>query len=81
MKDAAAKLKELFASIGMTDEAKSVEQILALPVNELQEEVDYLRDLKEQASQAERTTSGAEQEKYRNRRETLIKIMELIYLA
>ena len=73
------ELKNLFNSIEMFDEAEEVEEI----INDrdfLPQEVDYLQDLRRYAEQAERTTSGDEQKKYRYKREALIKIIEIIYL-
>ena len=73
------ELKNLFNSIEMFDEAEEAEEI----INDrdfLPQEVDYLQDLRRYAEQAERTTFGDEQKKYRYRREALIKIIEIIYL-
>lgn len=73
------ELKNLFNSIEMFDEAEEAEEI----INDrdfLPQEVDYLQDLRRYAEQAERTTSGDEQKKYRYKREALIKIIEIIYL-
>lgn len=73
------ELKNLFNSIEMFDEAEEAEEI----INDrdfLPQEVDYLQDLRRYAEQAERTTFGDEPKKYRYKRDTLIKIIEIIYL-
>ena len=73
------ELKNLFNSIEMFDEAEEAEEI----INDrdfIPQEVDYLQDLRRYAEQAERTTFGDEHKKYRYRRETLTKIIEIIYL-
>lgn len=75
------KLKNLFNSILMTDEADEIDEIMELKGSDLQGEIDYLRSLKDQAGQAERTVSDRDEVlKYRHRRETLIKILEIMYL-
>ena len=81
MKKNIIELKNLFNSINMPDEADEIELILSAPLAIIQEEINYLRTLKEQTAQAERTTEGDTYLMYRHRRQTLTKIMELIYLA
>lgn len=78
--EARSEIKYLLNNISMTDEAEAIDEILSLPLPELQEEIDYFRRIKDQAAQAERTASGDEYLKYRHRRESLTKIMDLIYL-
>ena len=78
--EARSEIKYLLNNISMTDEAEAIDEILSLPLPELQEEIDYFRRIKDQAAQAERTTSGDEYLKYRHRQESLTKIMDLIYL-
>ena len=75
------ELKNLFNSILMSDESDEIDLIMELKGADLQEEVDYLRRLKDQAGQAERTVTDRDDFlKYRHRRETLVKILEIIYL-
>ena len=75
------ELKNLFNSILMSDEADEIDEIMELKGEELKEEIDYLQSLREQAGQAERTVSDHDEFlKYRHRRETLIKILEIMYL-
>ena len=78
--EARSEIKYLLNNISMTDESEAIDEILSLPLPELQEEIDYFRRIKDQAAQAERTTSGDEYLKYRHRQESLTKIMDLIYL-
>ena len=78
--EARTEIKYLLNNISLTDEAEAIDEILSLPLPELQEEIDYFRRIKDQAAQAERTTSGDEYLKYRHRRESLTQIMDLIYL-
>lgn len=75
------ELKNLFNSILMSDEAGEIDEIMNLKGEDLKEEIDYLQSLREQAGQAERTVSDRDEVlKYRHRRETLIKILEIMYL-
>lgn len=80
MKNVKKELMNLFNSINMHDEADNIDIILSYSSSDLQEEVDYLRKLKSDAEQAERTTSGDTFLKYRHRRETLEKILFLLYI-
>lgn len=75
------ELKNLFNSILMSDEAGEIDEIMNLKGEDLKEEINYLQNLREQAGQAERTVSDRDEVlKYRHRRETLIKILEIMYL-
>lgn len=73
------ELKNLFRSIEMFDEADEVVEL----VNDkefLPDEVKYFQRLRFDAEQAINTTEGDKKLKYIHKKETLTKILEIIYL-
>lgn len=74
-----AKLSRLFSSIGMSDHAAEVNEMLA-DTDDLPEQVAYLHRLRRDAEVAAETTSGNQKAEYERRYKVLTEILEIISL-